>query len=47
MSYHSQDDFLEKHEDHVILKSAAPGQEFVLDSKYYPELDKWIKDLFS
>jgi hypothetical protein len=48
LSYHPNiDKSWEKYEDHVILKSAAPGQEFVLDSKYYPELEKWVIDLFS
>ena len=34
------------HKDHVTLKSASPGQEFVLDTKDYPEAMDWIKSLF-
>ena len=47
LSYHTDYQRWEKHKDHVVLKSAAPGQEFVLDSMFYPELEKWLKDLFS
>lgn len=34
-----------QHEDHVELKSAAPGQEFVLDCDQYPESVAWIAGL--
>lgn len=34
-----------QHEDHVELKSAAPGQEFVLDCEQYPESVPWIAGL--
>lgn len=31
----------------VILKSVAKGQEFILDTKYYPGFDEWLIKLFS
>lgn len=31
--------------DRVSLKTAAKGQEFVIDSKAYPELEDWVGDL--
>ena len=30
----------------VLLKSAARGQEFTLDMKEYPNVAKWVEDLF-
>lgn len=33
--------------DDVLLKSAAKGQEFILDTDRYPEAESWIKDLLS
>lgn len=31
--------------DHVILKSAAKGQEFVIDGAEYPELEAWASSI--
>jgi hypothetical protein len=50
LSYHRGDEgdkLWQVKGDHVFLKSAAPGQEFVLDTKYYPEAIPWLKDIFS
>jgi hypothetical protein len=33
--------------DHTILKSASRGQEFVLDTEYYPEAIEWAYSLIS
>ncbi len=32
--------------DHVILRSVSPGQEFVFDTGEYPEAVGWIRSLF-
>jgi hypothetical protein len=37
---------IESHE-WVILNSVAKGQEFILDTKYYPGIDDWLIRLFS
>jgi len=31
----------------VTLKSVGRGQEFVLDTKYYPGVNEWLEELFS
>jgi len=33
------------HEDHVRLKSAGKGQEFVLDATHYPEAVGWVRKI--
>jgi len=33
--------------DSTQLRSVARGQEFVLDTSYYPEAEQWIKDLLT
>ena len=32
--------------NHVILQSASPGQEFVLNTEYYPDAVTWVRSLF-
>lgn len=41
LTYHQRPDWWEQKEDSVILKSAARGQDFVLDCEDYPEATKW------
>jgi hypothetical protein len=31
----------------VKLNSVGRGQEFVLDTEYYPDINKWLVELFS
>jgi hypothetical protein len=31
----------------VTLNSVGRGQEFVLDTKYYPDINEWLKELFN
>jgi hypothetical protein len=50
LSYHQKDKQEKRWEvkgDHVLLESTARGQEFVLDTKYYPEAIPWLKSIFS
>jgi hypothetical protein len=46
LSYHCNRNNWTTNNDHVILKSACPGQEFVLDTEDYPEAIEWLKGLF-
>jgi hypothetical protein len=34
-------------EDSVHLRSASKGQEFILDTKEYPDINDWLKKLFA
>lgn len=36
-----------ENDDWVKLQSVAKGQEFVLDTKHYPDINKWLAELFS
>lgn len=47
LSYHPRADRWQYDGERVRLRSAAKGQEFVLDSAYYPEADAWVSDLIS
>ena len=46
LSYHKKQERWELHNNHVILKTARRGQEFVFDTKDYPEAIDWLNDLF-
>lgn len=46
LSYHGRCDRWMLHNNHVILKTTSPGQEFVFDTKDYPEAIDWLKGLF-
>ena len=45
LTYHQREDWWQRQNDHVILKSAARGQDFVLDCDHYPEAIGWAADL--
>ena len=45
LSYHSDHSRWQKEADHALLKSAARGQEFVLDLDDYPEGIDWVRGL--
>ncbi|HEU0004105.1 MAG TPA: hypothetical protein VFQ36_24585 [Ktedonobacteraceae bacterium] len=45
LTYHADPTCWETRADHVLLRSAAPGQEFVLDCDEYPEAVEWLAKL--
>jgi hypothetical protein len=45
LSYHDKTGRWTLTEGGVELKSAAKGQEFVLDANYYPDAEIWMRDL--
>lgn len=45
MSYHPNPNRWEVRDDGVTLRSAAKGQEFVVDGTAYPELETWVENL--
>ena len=45
LSYHKNAALWRKNEGFVELKTVGRGQEFVLDSEYYPESTEWLKGL--
>lgn len=45
VSYHPRPDQWHQNGNRVTLRSAAKGQEFVLDSAAYPEAETWVADL--
>lgn len=45
LGYHSDPDRWQVHGDRVRLRSAARGQEFVLNTTDYPESISWVSDL--
>lgn len=47
LSYHSDLNRWQKKGSHALLRSAARGQEFVLDLDDYPEGKEWLESLFS
>lgn len=47
LSYHARKDRWKiLNEEWVTLSSVARGQEFVLNTKYYPGINIWLKELF-
>jgi len=47
LTYHADPRRWTPADDAVILRSAAQGQEFVLDADAYPEAVPWIADLIT
>jgi hypothetical protein len=45
LTYHADPQSWETKEDHVLLRSAGRGQEFVLDCAEYPEAVGWLANL--
>lgn len=45
LGYHSDPSRWRRDGDHVDLHSAARGQEFVLDTEWYPEAVEWVRGL--
>jgi len=45
LSYHPRSDQWINAGDRVTLRSAAKGQEFVLDGAHYPEVEGWVGDI--
>lgn len=47
LSYHTKKErWIIKSNEWVTLNSVGRGQEFVLDTEYYPNIDKWLIELF-
>ncbi len=47
LSYHSDATRWKRGDDHVLLRSAARGQEFVLALEHYPEALQWLRELLT
>lgn len=47
LSYHPRPDQWQEDCEKVTLRSAAKGQEFVLDGAAYPQAESWVADLVS
>ena len=48
LTYHRNKDRWEiENDEWVKLNSVGRGQEFVLDTEYYPDVNKWLVELFS
>jgi len=47
LSYHSDSSRWTRKDDHVLLRAAARGQEFVLDLEDYPEGLNWLRELIA
>ncbi len=47
LSYHGKLNKWRRQDDHVLLQTASPGQEFVLDCGDYPEAIQWAGSLFA
>ncbi|WP_020209091.1 hypothetical protein [Gilvimarinus chinensis] len=45
LSYHSKPERWQKTNTQVTLQAAARGQEFVLDTHYYPDTAAWLVSL--
>lgn len=45
LTYHPVGPRWSRDENGVVLRSAAKGQEFVLDGKHYPEAEPWLEQL--
>ena len=46
LTYHKNPKRWTLNDDGVLLSTAYRGQEFVLDTEYYPEAMDWLKSLF-
>lgn len=47
LSYHSNKSRWNLGDERVTLRSAGRGQEFVIDTKHYPEICDWLKKLLN
>ena len=47
LSYHRSPKVWQPGEGHVLLDAARQGQEFVLDTRHYPEAAAWVAGLFA
>jgi hypothetical protein len=47
LSYHSDARRWTRDGDHTVLRSVARGQEFVLDCGDYPEVPRWLVEIFA
>lgn len=47
LSYHSRMTRWSLNDDHTLLRSAGRGQEFVLDTRSYPESIEWVYQLIA
>lgn len=45
LTYNPRPDQWQLEGDRALLRSAAKGQEFVLDGAYYPELEDWVSSI--
>lgn len=45
LSYHAKPERWSRDARHCFLRSAARGQEFVLNTQYYPDAIRWLKGL--
>lgn len=45
LTYHPNPDRWRSEGDHTLLKSTSPGQEFVLNTEFYPEAELWARQL--
>jgi len=46
LTFHRNPKRWELSNEHVLLRSTSPGQEFVLDTDKYPKAVDWLKELF-
>ena len=47
LTYHKVSNFYPLEDNHVLLKSACLGQEFVLDCEEYPEAIDWLSNILA
>lgn len=47
LTYNPATNWTIEDKDWVLLKSASKGQEFILDTKEYPDVNDWLKKLFA
>jgi hypothetical protein len=45
LTYHANPDRWRSEGGDTLLKSTSPGQEFVLNSEFYPEAEPWVRQL--
>lgn len=45
LSYHFDEERWTRLDDHVLVRAASRGQEFVLDLEHYPDVLKWVRSV--
>jgi hypothetical protein len=45
LTYHGRENCWDVQQDRVLLQTKSPGQEFVLNTKFYPEAEHWAEGL--